>query len=127
AGRQALAQRLALGMREERRPEDLQRLLDAVAQLLAHAAALLDALLVIAFQEAIARVVAAREARRVQEAEEQGELAEQVRADHRLEVELEVRRRGEDIAVAQEPQPAPVRNDAPERVRAVQELLHDGV
>jgi hypothetical protein len=87
--RQGLAQLRALRVRQEGRAQLLQRHLHAVAQVLPHAPALVEALLVVLFEPARVRVgAAAWEARVVHEAVEQHELAVQVPLDHRLQVEL---------------------------------------
>ena len=69
--RQGLAQLRTLRVRQEGRAQLLQRLLHAVAQVLPHAPAFLEALLVVLFKPARVRVgAAAREARVVHEAVE---------------------------------------------------------
>ena len=61
------------------------------------------------------------------EPEQDDELAVQVARDHRLEVELDVGRPGEALAVAEQAELLPVGDHAPEAVGAVQVILDQGV
>ena len=115
-------------MGEEAGAEGLERGLDAIAQALAHAATFLDPLLVPALEQAFVRVAGAfREAGPMQDAVDEQELAVEVAFDDRFEVELDIGGLGEALGVAEQAKLAPVGDEAPERVVAVEELLDQGV
>ena len=115
-------------MREEAAAEREQRLMDALAEALAHPAALGDALLVVALEPGLVRVGRALgQPGAMGEPEQDDELAVEVARDHRLEVELDVGRPGEALAVAQQAELAAVGDHAPEAVGAVQVILDQGV
>ena len=129
-GAQGLAQRGVLRMAGEAFAEDLQRLLDATAQVAQGAGALLVGDLGPLLQPAGLRPLglARREARGVRHEPEQDEVGIDLAGEHGLEVELEKRLARQGLVVAQDAQPQAVRDDGPEVAgAAVQELLHQTV
>src|SRR5690606_10305852 len=87
AGGERLAQLRAVGVSEKAAAEREQRLVHALAQALAHAAALGDALLVVALEPGLVRVGrASGQAAAMGEPEQDDELAVEVARDHRLEI-----------------------------------------
>src|SRR5262245_36895130 len=115
-------------MREQPSPENFESLLYAVAQALAHAAALLDALLVVFLQPTLMRVAcAARQARGMDQAIEQHKLAVEIAFEDRLEIELDETRLGKADRVAQEPQRHPIGDDTPQRIGSIQIVLNQRV
>jgi hypothetical protein len=116
----------ALGVLEQAGAENLERLLDALAQPLAHPAALLDPFLVPALEMAVVRGSAwCREAAAVDQAEKPRELGVLVAGGDALQVELEIDGPGEAGGVAQDAQAPAVGDDAPERIRAVEVVLDE--
>jgi hypothetical protein len=96
--------------------------------MLADPSALFDSLLEVSLQPAARSGGAvAREARAVEQAVEQDELAVAVVLDHRRQIELDVGGAREPGGVAQQPKLAAVGDEAPERAGAVQVLLHQRV
>ena len=86
----------AVGVLEKRCPQRFDRGLHAFAQSVADAPAFLDALVVVMLQQRVVRGGAVvREAGRVEQPVEHGELAVLVPVDHALQVELQVGRLGE--------------------------------
>ena len=115
-------------VRQEGPTQLFQRGIDAVSKVLANPAALFDPPLEVLFEPTVRRSGGGcRKARAMEEAIDQDELAVEVAVDQRVEVELQVGRPGDPGGVAEEPQLAAVGDDPPERVRAIQVLLHQRV
>ena len=115
-------------MLQETGAEDHERLLDALAQALAHAPALVDALLVVLLEQALIGVVGALgQARAVAQAPEHDELAVEVLLEDGLEVELHKGRPGEPGGIAQQPELQAVGDNPPQRIGAVEVFLDQGV
>ena len=130
AGAQGIAQRGVLRVAGEAFAEDLQRPLDAAAQVAQGAGALLVGELGPLLQPAGLGplALARREARGVGHEPEQDEVGIDLAGEHGLEVELEKRLAREGLVVAQDAQAQAVRHDGPEVAgAAVQELLHQAV
>ena len=122
------AERVVALAREQGPAERFERPLDAVAQLVADAPALFDALLVEAFERAI---VGGRfgpgEAGAVEQAVEEGEVGVGVLLDHGLEVELQPGAAGAPGGIAEDADLRPVGEDAPDGLGAVEQVLEQRV
>ena len=126
--RQLLAQRGIGRVLKQAVAKRAQRGFHTVAQLLAHAPAGFDRLLVVFFEQAACRVGAVvRQARPVQQAVHQRKLAELLALEHRPQIELDVGRAGETRRIAQQAQPLAVRHDAPQMLGAVEVFLQQRV
>ena len=115
------------GVGKEPLPQDLERLPEAVAQLVPRPRSLLPADLPPHLQRArLRRVVGAPEARLVGEEPERGEIGVQVLREDPAEVRSDPRRTRETCVVARDAQREPVRREAPERrAGGVQGLLQE--
>jgi hypothetical protein len=122
------AQALIRGVAQQSVRQRLQRLLYPVAQAVAHPPAFRQRLLMVAFEPALRRIGGAlRQARTVEQAIEQGEIAELFPLQHRLEVELDIRRAGEARRFAQQTQAHAIGHDPPQVVGRIEVLLHQRV
>ncbi len=128
ATRQSRSQLPIVRMRQKSVRQPLDAFLHPVPQALAHAAALLDGVLVIVLQQAIAGIgCGAGQARAVQQAIEDGKVVEALLLQDLAKIELDVGLAADVGRVAQEAQREPIGDDAPELLAAVQELLDQGV
>ena len=128
SGADVLPQSVASPVGEQRAAQNLQRALHAVAQLLADAPAFLDALLVVIFQQAAVRALGVlREAAGVHQPIHQRELAIRAAVHHRAELELQIGGLGHAGAVPEQPDGFAVAHHAPQRLRAVEEVLRERV
>src|ERR1019366_707374 len=112
-------------MLQKRATEALERHFDAVAEPVADASALFDTLGVVFFEPTFVGIGrGARQARAMQQTIEERELTVDVRLHHAGQVELHETRLRDPCAMAQQAKPRTVSNDAPDRVRLIQVLLH---
>ena len=124
---QRLVQLVVGGVGEEAAAEGLDRLLDALAQRVERAGAVLVGGPGPALEPALLGSVGL-DARLVADEPQQHEVGVDLAGEHRLEVELDVRLAGERDAVAQHAQHEPVGDDPPQPLgRAVEQLLHEAV
>ena len=115
------------GVGEEAAAECLDRLLDALAQRVERAGAVLAGGAGPALEPAVLGALGL-DARLVADEPEQHEVGVDLAGEHRLEVELEVRLAGERDAVAEHAEHEPVGDDPPQPLgRAVEQLLHEAV
>lgn len=127
AAGELLPQCRAVGMAQEALAQAPQRRLDPEAQPLLDPAAFLDRLLVPALEPAGVIGRGRREARAVEEAEEEGEVGVELGRGDRLEVDLEEGLAGGACALPEDAQPAAVGDDAPQEIGPVEQLLDQGV
>jgi hypothetical protein len=112
---------------EEAAAECLDRLLDALAQSVERAGAVLAGGAGPALEPAVLRALGL-DPRLVADEPQQHEVGVDLAGEHRLEVELEVRLAGERDAVAQHAKHEPVGDDPPQPLgRAVEQFLHEAV
>jgi len=129
AARDTLTDRCVLGVAQDGVGDEVHCLFDAVAQPLADAAPLLDAVLVPPLEPAgFGRSAGRGEAAAMQEAEEKGEIGKLAfSGEDGFEIELQVRLAAEQLGIAEQPQPSAVGDSAPKVLGTVQVLLDERV
>ena len=124
AGKDAGAKVLIAGVREEAVGKDPYRFLDAIAEMVADAAALLDGDAAVLFEQTLRRIFPrSREPGAVEEAVEERKVGELLAFEDRFEVELDVGQAAEELRVTQDAEGLAVGHHAPEVLGAVQVVL----
>jgi hypothetical protein len=122
------AQRHVRRVRQEAVRQDQQSLFHAVAQAVAHPSALFQRVLMVAFQPAVTRVRSGvRQARAVDQPVEHGEVGEALLIEDLRQVAFDIRLPPEVRAGVQQTQRAPVGDQPPHLLAAVEILLHQHV
>ena len=127
-GFEFLAEFVVILVREKAVAQEFEAFLDAVAQMFAHAPALLDGLRVVFFQQTFVGVRhAAWQAAAMEQAVERGEVVEALFLEDGLEIELDVSLPADEGGVAEQPEREAVGDDAPDVLGAVEVFLNEGV
>jgi hypothetical protein len=123
------AQRSRSRMAQKAIRQDHNRLFHPIAQALTHPPALLDCLLIVGLQQAIGgSAPVRRQAGAVQQAVKQHKIGKPpLIGEDRRQIELHIRLAAHKRRIAQQAQRAPVGDDSPQRLRAIEVLLNQGM